>query len=108
MPLTRVALVGTGYIADFHAKAIRAVPGVELASVCDKSISTAQTFAAKWQVPSTFTSLDAMLESGVPVDAVHILTPPDQHHSGALRALKAGLHVFLEKPCASHPRNVTT
>ena len=37
MPLTRVALVGTGYIADFHAKAIRAVPGVELAGVCDKS-----------------------------------------------------------------------
>ena len=42
----RVGIVGTGYIADFHARAIRAARGVELVSVCDVNLSNASSFAS--------------------------------------------------------------
>ena len=36
----RVGLVGTGYIADFHARAIKELKGVELAAVADANVET--------------------------------------------------------------------
>ena len=43
--LVRAAIVGTGYIADFHARAIREAEGVELAATCDANLRRAQSFA---------------------------------------------------------------
>ena len=101
MPPTRSAIIGTGYIASFHARAIRWVNGVELVSVCDANVSSAQRFAADWGVPAVFDSVQSMLHDQR-VDAVHVLVPPDQHHAIASVALRAGTNVFLEKPmCTS-------
>jgi predicted dehydrogenase/nucleoside-diphosphate-sugar epimerase len=97
----RAAIVGTGYIAEFHARAIRTLPGVELVSVCDTNFRSARSFAAEWGEPSVFDTLPSML-AGQRVDAVHVLTPPDSHHLLATTALEAGSNVFLEKPmCTS-------
>lgn len=93
----RVAIIGAGYIAEFHARAIRAVPGIELGGVCDINRQSAQSFAADWQVPKSFESLETMLEQER-IDVLHILTPPDHHYSIAKAALRAGISVFLEKP----------
>jgi predicted dehydrogenase/nucleoside-diphosphate-sugar epimerase len=93
----RAAIVGTGYIADFHARAIGEVEGVELVSVCDASLQSARSFAAEWGVPAVFDSLEAMLQNQR-LDSVHVLVPPDRHHSLARTALQSGVHVFVEKP----------
>ena len=37
----RAALLGAGYIADWHAAAILATPGVDLVAVCDQSSAAA-------------------------------------------------------------------
>ena len=58
----RAAIVGTGFIADYHALAISMVEGVELVSVCDPNLKSAQAFAAKWHVPGVFNSLDSYVE----------------------------------------------
>lgn len=97
----RSAIVGTGYIAEFHAKAVKRIKGADLVAVCDPNLGRAQTFAASWNVPSAFASLEAMLQKER-LDAVHVLTPPDQHFALAKLAMEAGAHVFLEKPmCVS-------
>lgn len=97
----RTAIVGTGYIAEFHARAIRMVPGVELAAACDPDLKRAQAFAATWNIALAFSSLEAMLEN-TRIDCIHLLTPPDLHYGLAKQALLMGLHVFLEKPmCTS-------
>jgi predicted dehydrogenase/nucleoside-diphosphate-sugar epimerase len=96
-PVTRAAIVGTGYIAEFHARAIRAFPGVDLVGVCDPNLQRARSFAAEWEVPITFDSLDSMI-ADQRVDVAHVLTPPDRHHSLAKSILQAGINVFLEKP----------
>ncbi|WP_322865350.1 NAD-dependent epimerase/dehydratase family protein [Aquicoccus sp. G2-2] len=95
---TRTAIIGAGYIADWHADAIKATKGAQLVAVCDTSTSAAEAFAeARGLKP--FTSLDALIASGS-VDAVHITTPPHLHHALALQCLGAGLHVLVEKPVA--------
>jgi predicted dehydrogenase/nucleoside-diphosphate-sugar epimerase len=97
----RSAIVGTGYIADFHARAIREIEGVELACSCDPNLKRAQSFANTWNIPLAFESLDSMLRD-TKIDCIHILTPPDLHFSLAKAALQLGVHVFLEKPmCTS-------
>ena len=93
----RSAIIGTGYIAEFHAKAIRRIRGADLVAVCDANLNRAQTFAASWNIPAAFASLEALLKRERP-DCVHVLTPPDHHYKLARLALEAGIHVFLEKP----------
>ncbi|KPP85348.1 MAG: dihydroflavonol-4-reductase [Rhodobacteraceae bacterium HLUCCO07] len=98
MAKTRVGLIGAGYIASWHADALRATEGVELTAVCDRSSSAARGIADGYGVQA-FTDLDDMLAAGA-VDAVHILTPPHLHHPLAMKCIKAGLHVLVEKPVA--------
>ncbi|KNG93536.1 Gfo/Idh/MocA family oxidoreductase [Pseudaestuariivita atlantica] len=94
----RSAVIGAGYIADWHAGAIRATPGVDLVAVCDASPEAAQGFAATYGVEA-FGSVEDMAASGR-VDAVHITTPPQVHRDIAVECLEAGLHVLVEKPVA--------
>jgi predicted dehydrogenase len=92
----RVGLLGAGYIVDAHVKALRALPHVKLAAVCDVSKSRAESAAAAYGIAQSFTSLADMLASGV--DAVHVLTPPQLHTDLARQALDGGAHVLIEKP----------
>lgn len=96
----RSAIVGTGFIADFHARGISAFPDAELVGVCDTNLGVAQAFAVG-RGAKAYSSIDDMLREER-IDVVHILTPPDLHHSLAKKALEAGAHVFVEKPmCVS-------
>jgi nucleoside-diphosphate-sugar epimerase/predicted dehydrogenase len=98
----RVAFLGAGYIADWHAQCIQSVPGVELVAVCDRVFTRAQDLARKFAVPSAYPSLEAMLaaehQDGNALDSVHILLPPDHHFAAAKTLLEAGVDVLIEKP----------
>jgi predicted dehydrogenase/nucleoside-diphosphate-sugar epimerase len=97
----RVALLGAGYIADWHALALQSVDGVELAAVCDPVQTRVEALARKFGVSKVYGSLEEMMASET-LDAVHVLTPPDRHFEAARAALDAGVDVFVEKPmCAS-------
>jgi len=97
----RVALLGAGYIADWHAKSLASVANVELVAVCDRILPRAQAIADKYGVPKAYGSLEAML-AAEKLDAVHILLPPDRHFEAARVLLEAGIEVFLEKPMCDH------
>lgn len=94
----RVGLIGAGYIADWHAEAIRATKGVELGAVCDLSEAAASALAAR-HGGVVFSDPAAMIDAGI-CDAVHILTPPPAHRPLAEQCLAAGLHCLIEKPVA--------
>jgi nucleoside-diphosphate-sugar epimerase/predicted dehydrogenase len=96
----RAAIVGTGFIADFHARGIRDLPDVELVAVCDANMKVAEAFAAPRGIKA-YESLEAMLGEAR-IDVAHVLVPPDLHHAIAKKVLEAGAHVFVEKPmCVS-------
>jgi predicted dehydrogenase len=94
MKKIRVAVVGVGYLGQFHAEKYASLPDVELIGVVDADPSRAAQIADKLHTKA-FTDPGQL--SGR-VDAVSIVVPTVHHHSAALRFLEQGVHVLLEKP----------
>jgi nucleoside-diphosphate-sugar epimerase/predicted dehydrogenase len=95
----RSAFVGTGYISEYHLKAIRRLGDqVELVGVFDTDKSKCQHWA-KTANTTPYSSLRELREAGAQI--IHILTPPQTHAEVAIEALRLGCHVFIEKPLAS-------
>ncbi len=95
----RVGLLGYGAIGHEHSRAVRAVPGLELAAVCD--VSPGRVEAALEHAPQArghATPQDLLADDGV--DLVVVSTPPASHAPWSLAALEAGKHVVVEKPFA--------
>src|SRR5690606_35995909 len=65
-----------------------------LQSVCDSNQELATTASKAYSVPAL--SLEEVLKSDV--DGIVIAAPAAQHYTLAQKALKAGKHVFVEKP----------
>ena len=93
----KVALLGAGYIAKWHANALRRVKGVEVTAVCDVSGEAALQLANEYGVKNAHTSLEEMLAAG-DVDCIHVLTPPQTHVDVTRQILEAGCAAFVEKP----------
>ena len=90
------AIVGTGTIAAFHARAVAATPGAELLAVHNRDAAKARTFAAEFG-GQAMDDLDALFERG-DIDAICVTVPSGLHGEITLRALAAGKHVLCEKP----------
>jgi len=90
------AIVGTGMISRFHARAIADVRGATLVACCDTAADRAEHFAA--EVGCTpYDNLAKMLADSS-VDVVTIATPSGVHMEPAIAAARAGKHVIVEKP----------
>lgn len=92
----RVGLLGAGYIAQAHAKAIQALPQLTLHAICDRAVGRARALAGEFGVAHIFDSVEALAASDC--DAVHILLPPAFHLDTARTLIAAGKTVLLEKP----------
>jgi UDP-N-acetyl-2-amino-2-deoxyglucuronate dehydrogenase len=90
------AIVGTGTIAAFHARAIGATPGAELRAVHNRTAAKARAFASEFGGDAV-DDLDALLKRP-DVDAVCVTVPSGLHGEVSIRALAAGKHVLCEKP----------
>ena len=93
----KAAIVGCGQIAGVHIQAVRRLPGIEVAAVCDTNMHRAEQVAARFAVPQRFTNVEDMLERVRP-DVVHITSPPATHLSVGRRVLQHGAHAYVEKP----------
>jgi predicted dehydrogenase/nucleoside-diphosphate-sugar epimerase len=96
---TRVGLIGAGYVAEHHIRALRRLPFVDLVGLTDIDPARAQAAAARFSVQRTFSSIEEMASEGVQV--VHVLTPPETHARVALRAFELGCDALIEKPLAT-------
>lgn len=99
MNKVRLGIIGVGAMGSAHARWLldHKVPRLELAALCDTSPEALKSFPG---VPG-FTSAEALFKSGK-VDAVLIATPHYDHTTLGINALKAGLHVLVEKPISVH------
>jgi predicted dehydrogenase len=98
----KIGVVGCGDVAlDTYLPTLsklRTEGKVEIQAVCDKAQVRAETCQKLFNVKESFTNYDQMLASDI--DAVVILTPHRFHAPLSLLALKAGKHVYSEKPMA--------
>ena len=94
----RIGVVGAGGMAAYHIPGFRNA-GAEVVAVADPNASAARSCAAKHGIAHVYGSIDEML-AAEDLDAVSVITPNRFHAPLALTALKAGKHVFCEKPPA--------
>ena len=95
----RVAMVGSGFAAKFHAENLRRVHGVnvELAGIFSRRKEAAQKFAGDYSVEKVYDSLDELLKDPQ-VDLVDVVVSTHAHEEMVLKVLQAGKHVAVEKP----------
>ena len=98
MPL-RVALVGAGWIMDYHARAVIEHPGAELVAASNWREPSLAKLAGRHGIPRTTTDWRE-LAADPAVDAAVIGTPNALHAPQAVAFLEAGKHVLVEKPMA--------
>ncbi len=91
----RVGVIGLGNMGGIHARQFQdgKILGAHLAAVSD----TIPANLDPWPHVARFEDANAMIHSGT-VDAVVIVTPHFSHTPLSITALKAGLHVLVEKP----------
>jgi UDP-N-acetyl-2-amino-2-deoxyglucuronate dehydrogenase len=93
-----LGIIGLGLIADFHAKAIRAISGGKgaLVACCSRNTEKAKRFAEKHNCRGYADIGEFLAHPGL--DIVSICSPSGAHLDTALAAAKAGKHVIVEKP----------
>jgi len=99
MKKIKIALVGAGFIADYHARGLQLLDDVEITTVVGIPLESAKTFADKYNINNVTTNYEELLKSDE-VDGVIIGTPNNLHAPFAIEFLKNGKDVFLEKPMA--------
>jgi UDP-N-acetyl-2-amino-2-deoxyglucuronate dehydrogenase len=87
------SILGYGHIGKVHQQAILESENAQLISIID------------FELPSdlgvkTYTALESFLQEDTETDVVVIATPNGLHREHAIRCLKAGKNVFIEKPIA--------
>ena len=100
MDCLRIGVIGLGWFGEIHAETIAGVPNLELAALCTRTPDRLAAMGEKFGVKKLYRDYSDML-ADPEIDAVSICTMWDQHTEPAIAALKAGKHVFLEKPIAS-------
>lgn len=100
----KFGIIGTGMIANFHAKAINAMEDATLHSVYNHHPRKAEVFAAANDCTS-FATLEAFL-ADPELDIVTVATPSGTHMQLTLAALNAGKHTLCEKPLEISPERI--
>jgi predicted dehydrogenase len=91
-------IIGCGMIAEYHARAIREIPGARVVAAFSRSEANGAKIAAlaDGDCP-VYDDVRAML-AHPGVDVVSVCTPSGAHLEPAVEAAKAGKHVVVEKP----------
>lgn len=92
----RIGFIGAGANTRArHIPNLRAIAGVELAGVANRSPESTAAVAREFSIPKTFDSWQALVADPA-IDAVVIGTWPDTHCELTCAALEAGKHVLCE------------
>jgi predicted dehydrogenase len=98
IPRPRIGIIGAGGMLPYHLKGFQQA-GATVLAVADHRPQAAIEAAARHGIPTVAASVDALLAMPE-LDAVSIIVPNKFHAPLALEALRAGKHVFCEKPPA--------
>jgi len=91
---TKIAVIGVGHLGKHHVEHLSNIKNVTLAGVYDIDRARAEGISKTFKI-DCFNSIQDLLKN---VDAVSIVTPTKNHKDVAELCIKAGKHVFIEKP----------
>lgn len=94
----KVGLIGLGEVAQLmHLPLLADDPRFAISAITDVSPSLVDHIATRYSVPMKHGSADALI-ADPGIDAVFILTPDHLHAELLEKSIRAGKHVFIEKP----------
>jgi UDP-N-acetylglucosamine 3-dehydrogenase len=96
------AVIGTGFWGKNHARVYSELESTELVAICDVNRERAKAVADQFGV-KVYTNNFRMLKNE-DIEAVSVCTWSTKLAEEALKALKAGKHVLVEKPMATHTK----
>jgi predicted dehydrogenase len=96
----RVALFGSGWIQDFHARAVFERADAEIVAVANHREESAARLAERFGIPRVTTDWEA-LAAEPSFDAAVVATPNALHAPQSIALLRSGKHVLVEKPMAT-------
>lgn len=97
-----VAVIGTGFWGRNHARVYKELPSTELVAICDVNPERAKAIADQFGVKAYTNS--AMLLKDKEIDAISVCTWSTVLANEALKGLRAGKHVLVEKPMATNSK----
>lgn len=100
MKKVKYGVLGLGWFGEKHCEALATIPNVELHAVCTRNPERLGEIQKKFGATKIYADYHAML-ADPELEVVSITTMWEQHAAPAVAALRAGKHVFLEKPMAS-------
>jgi myo-inositol 2-dehydrogenase/D-chiro-inositol 1-dehydrogenase len=95
--MTKIGIIGCGFIGDIHAAAFRMVPGAAVIAVAARSPGKAEHFAKERGIANAFQDYRQLLAMKE-IDLVTLAVPNDLHCEMTLAAARAGKHIVCEKP----------
>ena len=94
------AVWGCGWVASGHINAYRKHPACEVVTLGSRRLESVQAKQAEFGLDCRATTDFNDILNDDNIDIVSICTPNCQHAEEAILAMKAGKHIFLEKPIA--------
>nr|WP_281032551.1 Gfo/Idh/MocA family oxidoreductase [Phyllobacterium leguminum] len=98
--IRKIAIIGTGFVADYYMTTLPNHPSLKLAGAYDRDPDRLKQFCAFYDVRA-YADIDDIL-ADPEVTVVVNLTTPESHYEISKRALAVGKHVYCEKPLAMH------
>lgn len=92
--MVKIGLLGAGHLGKIHLENWQQINDAELVGFFDPNETTAAAISEKYQIKN-FESAEALITA---CDAVDIVSPTIYHFDLCALALRAGKHVFVEKP----------
>lgn len=92
--MLKIGVFGAGHLGKIHIRCWKNIENIELVGFYDTNAENGKEVSGEFGIP--FFENDAELMEKC--DAIDIVTPTLNHHASAMKALKAGKHVFIEKP----------
>ena len=99
MKTVSIAMLGSGFVADFYLQGLRDVAGQQVVLNYSRSAKRAKAFAARWGVPESTTKLeDAVARDDI--DFFVIALPNEAHLPASLLLSRARRNQVCTKPLA--------
>jgi predicted dehydrogenase len=93
---TNWGIVGTGHAKEF-AKALLSLPEARIVAVTSRFQERAEAFGREFDVPHCYNDVEALAQNPE-VDVVYIASMPSLHAAHAVKCLRHGKSVLIEKP----------
>ncbi len=97
MKKIKAGIIGMGFIGVSHIEAIRRVGFAELVAVADVNYDLAKKKADEYHIPKCYATVEELL-ADEEITVVHNCTPNFLHKEINEKIIKAGKHIFSEKP----------